>query len=85
MTEPSGTTPQQLIRAAEIGGEEGLRFVYAGNLPGRVGEWEHTRCLGCQQTLVERFGFQVRANRVLPSGKCSFCGTTIPGVWGGHA
>ena len=29
-------------RAAEIGLEAGLRYVYAGNLPGGVGEYEHT-------------------------------------------
>src|SRR6266851_3953362 len=40
MTEPPNTTASQLIRAAEIGAGEGLHFVYAGNLPGRVGEWE---------------------------------------------
>ena len=32
-----------LQRAAEIGREAGLRYIYAGNLPGRVGDLEHTR------------------------------------------
>ena len=41
------TTADVLVRACEIGAEEGLNFVYAGNLPGRVGRWEHTRCPGC--------------------------------------
>ncbi len=37
MTDPEDTPAATLIRAAEIGTEEGLRFVYAGNLPGRRG------------------------------------------------
>ena len=44
----AGTPPRQpsatLLRAAEIGREEGLRYVYAGNLPGRVGDGETTFC-----------------------------------------
>ena len=32
----------------EIGTAAGLRFVYAGNLPGRVGPWENTRCPSCR-------------------------------------
>ena len=34
MTDPPNTAAAQLIRAAEIGAEEGLRFVYAGNAAG---------------------------------------------------
>jgi pyruvate formate lyase activating enzyme len=44
MTDPDNTRAEQLVRAAEIGVSEGLKFVYAGNLPGEVGEWENTRC-----------------------------------------
>ena len=40
MTEPEDTGVATLLRAAEIGVREGLRFVYAGNLPGRVRDWE---------------------------------------------
>src|SRR5918996_5104210 len=40
MTDPANTTPGMLTRAAAIGKEAGLRYVYAGNLPGRVGNLE---------------------------------------------
>jgi len=40
MTDPENTSPETLIRAAEIGKKAGLRFVYAGNLPGQVGDLE---------------------------------------------
>src|SRR5262249_50742103 len=69
-----------LLRAAEIGAAEGLHYVYAGNLPGRVGPWENTRCPQCAGTLIERFGFRIVRNR-LRAGACPDCGTPIPGRW----
>ncbi len=81
MTDPRNTTATDLVRAAEIGTEEGLRFVYAGNLPGRVGEWENTRCPNCRETLIERYGYLVRSYRMTTEGKCPRCGQAIPGVW----
>jgi pyruvate formate lyase activating enzyme len=81
MTSPRDTTADDLVRACEIGAAAGLRFVYAGNLPGRVGPWEHTRCPGCGETVVERFGFHVLRQRVGRDGSCPSCRATIPGIW----
>jgi pyruvate formate lyase activating enzyme len=81
MTGPDNTSVATLLRAAEIGRREGLRFVYAGNLPGRVGNWENTYCPGCGALLIERYGFRVLANRVGPSGACPDCSRPIPGFW----
>ncbi len=81
MTGPENTEAHELIRAAEIGAEEGLHFVYAGNRPGQVGPWEDTRCPACQETLIERFGFLVRGYHLSPQGCCPRCQTPIPGVW----
>jgi pyruvate formate lyase activating enzyme len=81
-----GTPPtpaRTLLRACEIGAEEGLNFVYAGNVPGGVGEWENTRCPSCRTTLVERRGFVVTKNLLAGDGKCFHCGATIPGFWEG--
>ena len=83
MTEPSPTTVRQLIRAAEIGVEEGLHFVYAGNLPGHVGHWESTFCPGCDELLIERTGYLVRDYRITRDGKCPRCHRTVPGIWPG--
>lgn len=80
MTEPDRTRVESLLRAAQIGREEGLHFVYAGNLPGDVGNWENTECPGCRALLVERVGFRVRQNRI-EKGSCPDCGRRIPGVW----
>lgn len=84
MTGPRNTEARDLMSAAEIGAEEGLRFVYAGNRPGRVGHWEDTRCPGCHATLIERFGFLVRSYRISGQGTCPDCATSIPGVWPGQ-
>jgi AmmeMemoRadiSam system radical SAM enzyme/AmmeMemoRadiSam system protein B/AmmeMemoRadiSam system protein A len=81
MTDPDATPPRTLLRAAEIGAEAGLRFIYAGNLPGRVGAWENTRCPGCGDTLIERYGYLIRAYRVTPVGGCPRCQTILPGIW----
>jgi pyruvate formate lyase activating enzyme len=81
MTEAPNTEAAQIVRAAEIGAEEGLRYVYAGNAPGRVGPWENTYCPKCRETLIDRFGYLVREYRLTPGGECPRCGTGIPGVW----
>lgn len=44
MRDRANTTARTLLRAAEIGKQAGLRYVYAGNLPGRVGTHENTYC-----------------------------------------
>jgi pyruvate formate lyase activating enzyme len=80
MTGPDNTSVATLLRAAEIGRREGLRFVYAGNIPGGVGKWENTYCPGCGALLIERYGFRVLANRVA-SGTCPDCSRAIPGFW----
>ena len=81
MTENANTTAEQLIHACEIGREAGLRYIYAGNLPGRVGRWENTYCPSCDELLVERYGYLVRQMRVTIEGKCPACSTAIPGIW----
>jgi pyruvate formate lyase activating enzyme len=82
MDDRSRTSVRTLLRAAEIGVEEGLRFVYAGNLPGAVESWENTHCPGCRTLLVERRGFFVGRNRITAEGRCPDCERVIPGVWG---
>jgi pyruvate formate lyase activating enzyme len=81
MTENPNTTAEQLIRACEIGRAAGLRYIYAGNLPGRVGRWENTYCPRCDELLIERYGYIIRQMKVTREGKCPKCATTIPGVW----
>jgi pyruvate formate lyase activating enzyme len=81
MTDPANTTPEMLLRAAGIGRESGLRFVYAGNLPGRVEDLEHTRCAACGDLLVERYGYLVQDYRITADGRCPSCQVQVPGRW----
>ncbi len=81
MTEPRDTTAADLVAACEIGAAAGLRFVYAGNQPGRVGKWENTWCPDCGELLVERAGYRILRQRVTAAGDCPSCARRIPGRW----
>lgn len=81
MTSVPRTTLRQLLRAAEGGIAAGLRYVYVGNIPGRVGPWEDTRCPQCRAPLVERRGWQIRGYHLTAEGRCPKCHTAIPGRW----
>ena len=68
-------TPRDtLLRAAEIGKEEGLRYVYVGNLPGTG--YEDTHCPSCGRAVIRRYGYSVRSE--LHGDKCPQCGTALP-------
>ncbi|HEY5269955.1 MAG TPA: AmmeMemoRadiSam system radical SAM enzyme [Anaerolineales bacterium] len=81
MQDTDNTPAHTLLRAAEIGNEAGLHYVYAGNLPGRVDEYENTICPKCNTTLVKRRGFFIAQNRLTAEGSCPKCGTAVAGVW----
>jgi pyruvate formate lyase activating enzyme len=81
MTDPDNTDAKTLLRAAEIGHEAGLRFVYAGNLPGQVGEYEDTFCPHCNARLIRRSGYVIQEYHITGEGKCPKCNTDIPGLW----
>jgi pyruvate formate lyase activating enzyme len=81
MDDPDNSRPEDLLRAASIGKQAGLHFVYAGNLPGHVGDLEDTRCQNCQLTLIRRDGYLVREYKITSEGKCTSCGSCIPGRW----
>jgi pyruvate formate lyase activating enzyme len=82
MEDRGGTPVRTLVRAAELGMAAGLRYVYAGNLPGRVGPLEDTRCPGCGTAVLRRLGFRVVERHVDGAGRCEGCGAAIPGRWG---
>jgi pyruvate formate lyase activating enzyme len=81
MVDPMDTTPGQLKAAAAIGKRAGLRYVYAGNLPGHVGTLEDTHCASCSALLVERYGYHIRSYRVTKDGTCPACHAAVPGRW----
>jgi pyruvate formate lyase activating enzyme len=81
MTGTSATPINTLLRAAEIGEEAGLHFVYAGNIPGRTKGYENTYCPSCRAVLIERTGYVIRGYHLTANSTCPRCGHRIPGVW----
>ena len=72
-------TPVEILRKArQIGLEEGLKYVYEGNVPGEGGE--NTYCPKCGELVIARFGFSITDNRLV-DGKCPKCNEPIDGVW----
>jgi pyruvate formate lyase activating enzyme len=81
MNDQRNTTAEDLLRAVEIGQRAGLRYVYAGNLPGGVGSAEDTRCPQCSETLVRRCGYLIEDYSLTRDGRCPHCSCQIPGRW----
>jgi pyruvate formate lyase activating enzyme len=77
LTNAPPTPPATLERAREIGLEQGLLYVYEGNVPGSEGE--NTFCYSCKRVVIERRGYTVTAYNVKESA-CAFCGAPIHGV-----
>ena len=66
-----------LRQAYEIGREEGLHYIYVGNVRGGGGE--DTRCPSCNATLIQRSGYTIMHNG-MQQEKCPACGATIAGI-----
>ena len=71
------TPPKTLRRAREIGLDEGLRYVYEGNIHGSDGEYTH--CYHCRKPIIKRYGFTITDYNI-KDGTCRYCGTTIDGI-----
>jgi pyruvate formate lyase activating enzyme len=82
MNDVGATTSAMLQRASRIAREAGLRYIYAGNLPGRVGDLENTYCHQCRELLVARYGYLIQKYTLTPDGNCPGCGAHLPGRWG---
>jgi len=72
------TPTRTLLEARETALEQGLHYVYVGNVPGTAGE--HTVCPDCGAVLIQRVGYRTRI-RSLKDGRCVECGREIAGVW----
>ena len=72
-------TPVETLRKArDIGLEEGLHYVYIGNVPEKGAE--STKCPKCKRTIIDRIGYQVKKIE-MTGGKCAYCGEPIAGIW----
>ena len=58
--------------------DEGIKFVYIGNVPGTKAET--TYCPKCGKIVIGRKGYAITENNLI-NGTCKFCGEKIAGVW----
>jgi pyruvate formate lyase activating enzyme len=72
------TSAQTLDTARDIALEEGLHYVYIGNILSAEGQ--NTYCPGCRSLLIERSWYTISQNRI-KQGCCPDCGKKIYGVW----
>ena len=75
------TPVSTLEKAKGVADDEGLRFVYVGNVPEHPGG--HTYCPHCKKMLIRRIGYRVKVQG-LNDGKCQNCGKVIVGIWKSH-
>jgi pyruvate formate lyase activating enzyme len=78
MSDRPSTSQETLRKAMEIGLEEGLHYVYMGNIGGLEGNL--TKCPNCHQTVIRRSQFRVLENTIEEGNLCPDCGQQIAGV-----
>jgi pyruvate formate lyase activating enzyme len=70
------TPVETILRAKDLAVQSGLHYIYPGNVPVP----SDTRCPGCTNIVIRRFGFQTEISG-MREGICSHCGQKIAGVW----
>ncbi len=71
------TPPATLRRARARAMQEGLRYVYVGNVHDLEGDATH--CPGCGDVVIARDWYEILDYRLTPEGRCPSCGTAIAG------
>jgi pyruvate formate lyase activating enzyme len=71
------TDVEALRKVRQIGLDEGLYYVYTGNVPWDPGE--KTYCPGCSYTLIDRVGYRIEKYSV-KEGLCPKCKYKVDGV-----
>jgi pyruvate formate lyase activating enzyme len=74
------TPVDTLVRARQLALDEGLRYVYTGNVHHAAGDT--TYCPGCQAPVIERDWYDIGAYRLDAQGACEACGHRIAGHFG---
>ena len=75
------TPASTLRRAYKIGEEEGLKYLYVGNIDDE--DFESTYCPSCKKRVVDRRGHigEVVTNSLDENGSCPHCNYKLEGVW----
>lgn len=70
------TPTSALERGRDAGMAEGLRYVYAGNVPGHA--YENTYCPCCGELLIQRKEYRILKRGIREDKSCARCGEPIP-------
>ncbi len=70
------TAIETLEKAREIARNEGIKYVYVGNVPGH--RYENTFCQGCGKAVIKRFGFKIEEFNLDKNLRCIYCGKKLP-------
>ena len=81
MRQVAPTPPATLRRARRIALDNGLRYVYTGNVHDTEGDT--TYCAACGEAVIVRDWYAIRSYRLSRDGRCAGCGTMLPGVYDG--
>jgi pyruvate formate lyase activating enzyme len=81
MLDTPPTPPATLVRARQIALDNGLRYVYTGNIHNPAGE--ATRCHGCGEVVIGRDWYEVVTWHLTDDGRCTFCGEVCAGIFDG--
>lgn len=74
------TPVKTLEEHCKVAREEGLRYVYVGNVPGHP--WEHTYCPECNSIAIKRYGFDITGWNLDEQNRCANCCYQLPIVGG---
>jgi pyruvate formate lyase activating enzyme len=70
------TPVKTLEEHCKIARQEGLKYVYVGNVPGHP--WEHTYCPECNSVAIKRYGFDITGWNLDKDNRCKNCGYQLP-------
>jgi len=79
LTNLAPTPVSVLEKARDIAVDEGIKYVYLGNVPGS--KYESTYCPNDQRVCIERQGYSIKKMNIDSDGNCKQCGEHIAGVW----
>ncbi len=79
MRDKPNTPPSTLTHARQIAIQNGLKYVYTGNVHNKEGDT--TFCAGCNAPVIERDWYVLKGWALEGKGKCQHCGTVCPGVF----
>jgi pyruvate formate lyase activating enzyme len=81
MLDVAHTPPETLTRARRIARANGVRYAYTGNVHDVDGG--STFCTGCGTRVIERDWYRLGEWRLTDDGRCTSCGTQLPGRFAG--